>query len=58
MRIVQMEKENILDGMCAHRGRWVIILLSSLIPELFQAVAEPYRHLAHTNKKKREASMP
>lgn len=45
MRIVQIEKENILDATCAHRDKiWLIILLSSLIPELFQAVAEPHGH--------------
>lgn len=55
MRIVQIEKENILDAVCAHRDKtWLIIVLSSLIPELFQAVAEPHGHRAHTNKKERE----
>lgn len=55
MRIVQIEKENILDAVCAHRDKtWLIIVLSSLIPELFQAMAEPHGHRAHTNKKERE----
>lgn len=54
MRLVQTEKENILDATCAHRDKtWLIILLSSLIPELlYQAMAEPHGHRAHTNKKR------
>lgn len=53
------ERKHIPDAIHAHRDKtWLITLLSSLIPELFQAVAEPHRHLAHTQRKKREASMP